>query len=124
MIKHVTEIQSITSPIFKDKFEKTLAAQISMIVGEIDAAASKGNVCVKIALTEHSDQYKLHTATRFASYDAIANNIPMFMQMVISNKLANLFTANGYSYESNDEDVNSFNVKSIHISWVDGLLTD
>lgn len=125
MIKHVTEIQSITSPIFKEKFEKALADHIRLITAAIDVLASKGQVCVKIALTEHSDQYRISAAVPEAdSNNIVTPNIPGIMQMNISNALAKLFTDNGYSYVSDDKLINGFNVKYIRICWYDGLVTE
>lgn len=123
MIKHVTEIQSITAPIHNEKFEKALADNIRLIADAIDVAASKGQVCVKVALTEHTDQYRIDAAIQtIGNYNVTTTNMPSYMQMQISNKLANLFVDNGYEYVSYTEDVNGFDVRHIHIYWINGLV--
>lgn len=123
MIKHVTEIQSITAPIHNEKFEKALADHIRLIADAIDVAASKGQVCVKVVLTDHTNDYKIDVAVPdIANYNVLTTTMSKYMQMRISNSLAKLFTDNGYNYVSDDEDIKGFNVKYICIYWSDGLI--
>lgn len=125
MVKHVTEIQSITSPIIKAKFAEALDNHIKTISEIIYEVANKGGVQVKFILTEHPSNFKLdEVIPEYNSCDGCTVEVHKFMQMKLSNALADLFTDQGYGYCRYDVDINGFNVKHIIISWWEGLVTE
>lgn len=122
MIKHVTEVQSIVSPILKAKIAELLDKHITSISELIDIAAKEGKVTVKMVLTEHTDNFYLNKVIPdYHTCDGYSTCIPKFIQIHLSNELFDLFRQQGYHYNSYDETINGFNVKYIEISWSAGL---